>query len=120
MNERGLWRKLARWTQRAALVERDPRNAAERLAEHDARMWRAAVTRRGFLQAAGAGALVAGLSVGAGGGLTACRGDERPTDKGLDDRHPDVAILGAGLAGLTCLHSLVQRGLRPVVYEQSE
>jgi monoamine oxidase len=75
----------------------------------------AAVTRRAFLGYAAAGA-----------GLAACAGAERAvgvpatlrTAKG-DGAGTRVAVVGAGLAGLTCAYRLRQDGVHATVYEAS-
>ena len=76
---------------------------------------RNAITRRRFVGAAAAGAA---------GAVAACAGPERTllpfagapnSAKGsVSDR---VAVVGAGLAGLTCAYRLAQRGLDVTVYE---
>ncbi|MFO0750039.1 MAG: FAD-dependent oxidoreductase [Myxococcota bacterium] len=112
MLRRGIWRTLARWFARAEALERGASELARQV-ELDA-------GRRRFLQATSAGTLAVGL--GGLGALSACRtSPDRARASGpVDDRRPEVAILGAGLAGMTCLHRLTQRGMRAVVYEQSE
>ena len=38
-------------------------------------------------------------------------------DKGLLDRKPHIAVIGAGLAGLRCADVLIQNGARVSVFE---
>jgi monoamine oxidase len=64
------------------------------------------VTRRRFLQAGGAAAGALLVS----GPLAACGGDSSP-------RREEVAVIGAGLAGLTCAYRLRQGGVDAAVFE---
>src|SRR6478735_5038767 len=78
--------------------------AAAKLASNDTR-----TTRRGLLK--GAGATVAGATLFgrlAGPGLAAG-----------GRRGPKIAVIGAGLAGLTCAYRLQQAGLTADIYEAS-
>lgn len=80
------------------------------------------LTRRDFVErsaALGAAGLIApSLLLGASG----CGGSDDdstapPTGPGGDPDGPRVAIVGAGLSGLTCAEALVRAGIFPVVYE---
>ena len=62
------------------------------------------LTRRRFLARAGKAALVVGL--GGGAGLVRAAGNA-----------PTIAVVGGGLAGLTCAWRLKQAGLRATIYE---
>ena len=90
-----LSRRLARWFHGALAIERG-----------------LPLSRRAFLGGVGVGAL----------GMAACTTTRRPArdDGPVDDRRPRVAILGAGLAGLTCLHELRKHGIDAVCYERAE
>src|SRR3954470_22725813 len=69
-------------------------------------MSREGITRRGLIGAAAAGA--------AGTGLAAAQGAEAARKR---TRHVDVAVVGAGLAGLTAARRLVRRGKSVLVLE---
>jgi len=83
--------------------------ALERGVSEDERAAR--LSRRAF------GILGAGAIVAAG-----CRSapEARGDGDAGDPARPEVVILGAGLAGLTCLHRLRARGVDAVVYERAE
>lgn len=68
------------------------------------------ITRRGLLQAGGAGALGAALPAEAE--ARARRRGHRPPG-----RRADVVVVGAGLSGLTTARELVTRGRSPIVLE---
>lgn len=96
----------------AARIDRSPATVEEVVAEYErTRLQRASNpsewSRRQFLKGAaatGAGILAAGaLGVGA---LPAAAKSK-----------PTIAIVGGGLAGLSCAHLLAKRGLRSTVYE---
>jgi monoamine oxidase len=79
-------------------------DAAARVAIEDGRR----LTRRQLLQNAG---------VAAGG---AALWSLRRAPSGWAAAAPRVAVVGAGLAGLTCAHRLLQAGIESTVYEASE
>jgi monoamine oxidase len=97
----------------AARTDRSPATVDEVLAEYERQHPRRARdqsewSRRAFLQRAGAAGagLVAAGSLGVGRALPAAAGNQ-----------PTVAIVGGGLAGLSCAHLLAKRGVRSTVYE---
>ncbi len=67
------------------------------------------ITRR---EALGRGAAFAGLAA-SGGVLSACGSSTGPTA-------PRVVIVGAGLAGLTCAHRLLQAGVKSTIFEAQQ
>ena len=71
---------------------------------------RRAITRRRFLRDAGAGAAVVA-------GATAFGRFASPARAAAS---PEIVVVGAGLAGLTCAYRLLQAGLNPQVYEASD
>lgn len=83
----------------------------------------ARIERRDFLQkAAMAGA---GLAAGLAGGpalLAACKGSPKPgpSSASLTPGEPRIAVVGAGLAGLTTAYRLWQAGYKPAVYEADD
>jgi monoamine oxidase len=83
------------------------RAAADRAGVSSARVREeaATATRRGFLRAAGAGLAGAALSLDVARGTSFARGRER------------IAIVGAGIAGLTCALTLRDAGIDSVIYE---
>ena len=89
--------------------------AAHETAEHAGPNDRNTITRRHFVGAAAAGAA---------GALAACAGPEQTllpsvgAPNAAKTPAPDrVAVVGAGLAGLTCAYRLMQRGINVTVYE---
>jgi monoamine oxidase len=76
----------------------------ERVAEQHERAWLTRMRRRDFLAGAGAVAATAAL---------------RPWTPAFA-AEPDVGIVGAGLAGLSCAWSLARKGVGAVVYEALE
>ena len=95
----------------AARTDRSPATVDEVVAEYerthpqrdDVPTW----SRRQFLR--GAGAAGAGLVAAGAVGLGALPLPQR--------NQPTVAIVGGGLAGLSCAHLLAKRGVRSTVYE---
>src|SRR4051794_6528176 len=64
-------------------------------------------SRRQFLRGAGA----------AGAGLVAAGALGLGAPPAAAKKQPTIAIVGGGLAGLSCAHLLAKRGLRSTVYE---
>lgn len=105
--DRGLFRRISRWTRAAVLLERAGPSAFERMRE--------ATERRRFLKQLGGAALLVGASqVGVG-----CR-STKPHASDEDQGGGRVVVLGAGLAGLTATHELAKAGVKAEVYEASE
>jgi monoamine oxidase len=71
----------------------------------------AQLERRTFLKTMGGG-----LSLFAGGLVPACSDDKSPENTSSE---VDVAIIGAGMAGLHCAYRLHQAGVSAIVYEGS-
>ena len=96
----------------AARTDRSPATAEEVLAGYEERLAAAPASepsewsRRQFLKGAAAGAgVVAATSVGLGALPAAAT------------EGPNVVVVGAGLAGLSCAYRLSKRGVRATVYE---
>ena len=96
---------IRRWLCLADLANRPGAPSAEELV---GRSWEASVSRREFLRAAGGAALVA-----TAGELL------RPLEVLAGPQAPRVAIVGAGIAGLSAGYSLRRAGIRPQIYEAS-
>lgn len=96
---------VRRWLRLADLANRPGAPPVDELVE---RSWEAPVSRRGFLRAAGGAALAA-----AAGELL------RPLEALAGPQAPRVAIVGAGIAGLSAGYSLRQAGIRSQIYEAS-
>jgi monoamine oxidase len=108
-----LFRKLMGLVARAALLEGNPRRdeILERWSGASGRgRSSGSSTRRDFLR----GSLAAGAAVAAAG--LACRRDIRADD----DPAEAVAIVGAGVAGLTAAYRLAAAGIASEVFEASE
>lgn len=96
---------VRRWLRLADLANRPEAPTVEELVE---RSWEAPVSRRAFLRAAGGVALAA-----TAGELL------RPIEVLAGAQAPRVAIVGAGIAGLSAGYHLRRAGIRPQIYEAS-
>jgi monoamine oxidase len=106
-----LFRKLTQTVWRAQWLNQNPQHGAFFFEARDA----SRVSRRDFVRMLSA----AGLLTAAGGlAPRFARGGESPT-LGVSGGDP-VAILGAGLAGLTAAYRLFQAGIRCEIFEGSE
>lgn len=105
-----LFRKLTQTVRQAHWLNRNPQHHALFFEARDA----SRVSRRDFVRMVSA----AGLLTAAGGASQFARGGEipKPDARGGDP----VAILGAGLAGLTAAYRLLQAGIPCEIFEGSE
>jgi monoamine oxidase len=105
-----LFRKLTQTIRRAGWLNEHPQHRALFFEARDA----ARVSRRDFLRLLGA----AGLATAAGDFIPSPAGGAAPPAASPKSREP-VAILGAGIAGLTAAYRLMQAGVACEIFEAS-
>ncbi|MGB8340575.1 MAG: NAD(P)/FAD-dependent oxidoreductase [Chthoniobacterales bacterium] len=105
-----LFRKLTRTIRQAGWLNEHPQHRALFFEARDA----ARVSRRDFLRLLGA----AGLATAAGDFIPSPAGGAGPPAASAKSREP-VAILGAGIAGLTAAYRLMQAGVACEIFEAS-